>query len=109
MTKNSYFSCFMAIFMSHCPQFWGSRRICMPRKNHYMFEIYNQKLVVFMFMAIVMSYFREFLRSKRICMVWQTHYMFGRYDQKLVGFMFYGRFRDLLPIVLGFQANLHAS
>jgi hypothetical protein len=81
----------MAIFMSHCPQFWVSRRICMPRKNPYMFEIYDQKLVVFMFMVIFMSYYLEFLCSKRICMVCQTRYMFGRYDQKLVVFMFYGR------------------
>jgi len=39
----------MAIFMSYCPQFWGSRRICMPRKNPYMFERYDQKLVIFAF------------------------------------------------------------
>ena len=91
MTKNSYFSCFLAIFMSHCPQFWGSRRICMPRKNRYMFEIYDQKLVIFVFMVIFMSYFLEFLCSKRICMVCRTRYMFGRYDQKLVVLTFYGR------------------
>jgi len=74
----------------------------MPRKNPYMFEIYNHRLLVFVVMAIFMSYFLEFLRSKRICMVWQTHYMFGRYDQKLVVFTFYGRFHELLPIVFGF-------
>jgi len=63
----------------------------MPRKNRYMFEIYDQKLVIFVFMVIFMSYFLEFLCSKRICMVCQTRYMFGRYDQKLVVFTFYGR------------------
>ena len=27
MTKNSSFSCFVAVFMSYCPKFWGSREI----------------------------------------------------------------------------------
>src|SRR3954468_3982092 len=49
MTKNSSFSCFMVIFMSYCPRFWGSRRICMPLKNPYMFDSYDHKLVVFAF------------------------------------------------------------
>jgi hypothetical protein len=40
MTKNLSFSCFMAVFMSYCPQFWGSRAI-------YMFESYDKKLVFF--------------------------------------------------------------
>src|SRR3954462_13216241 len=42
MTKNSPFSCFTAIFMSNFPQFWGSKAI-------YMFESYDQTLVVFAF------------------------------------------------------------
>src|SRR3954469_7074498 len=49
MTKNSSFSCFMVIFMSYCPQFWGSRRIYMPRKYPYMFDSYDHKLVIFAF------------------------------------------------------------
>src|SRR4051812_3515215 len=49
MTKHSSFSCFLVIFMSYCPLFWGSRRICMPRKNPNMFERYDQKIVVFTF------------------------------------------------------------
>ena len=49
MTKNSSFSCFMVIFMSYCPQFLGSSWICMPRKKRYMFERYDEKLVVFTF------------------------------------------------------------
>src|SRR3954470_14697491 len=109
MIRNSSFSCFMAVFMSYCPQIWGSRHICMPRKNPYMFERYDKKLVIFVFMVIFMSYFLECLCSKRICMVCQTRYMFGRYDQKLAVFMFYGRFHELLPTVLEFQADLHAS
>ena len=54
------------------------------------------------FMAIFMSYCPQFWVSRVI-------YMFERYDQKLVVFAFYGHFRDLLPIVLGFQGVLHVS
>src|SRR3954462_15937527 len=39
----------MAVFMSYCPYFSGSRAICMARKTRYMFESYDQKLVVFVF------------------------------------------------------------
>ena len=67
LVKNSSFSCFMAVFMSYCPHFWGSRGIRMARKTLYMFESYDQKLVVF---------------------------------------AFYGRFHELLPIVLGFRGDL---
>src|SRR3954471_2586094 len=48
-TKNSSFSRFMAVFMSYIPHFLGSRAICMPRKTRYMFESYDQKLIVFAF------------------------------------------------------------
>ena len=37
----------MAIFMSYCPQFWGSRVIYNDPKTRYMSESYDQKLVVF--------------------------------------------------------------
>src|SRR3954470_4058143 len=47
MTKKSPFSRFMAVFMSYFPHFLGSRAICMPRKTRYMFEISDQKLVIF--------------------------------------------------------------
>src|SRR3954470_23415602 len=63
MTRNSPFSRFMAVFMSYCPQFRGSR------------AIYSDL---------------------------PTIYMLERYDQKLVVFAFYGRFHELLPIVLWF-------
>src|SRR4051812_40630243 len=49
MIRNSSFPCFMAVFMSYCPQIWGSRHICMPRKNAYMFERYDKKPAVFAF------------------------------------------------------------
>ena len=40
MTKNSLFSCFMAVFMSYCQEFCGSKMI-------YMFESHDQAIVVF--------------------------------------------------------------
>src|SRR4051812_18239631 len=39
----------MSVFMSYCPQFWGSKAICMAHKTRYMFESYDQKLIVFAF------------------------------------------------------------
>src|SRR3954466_6046127 len=49
MTKNSSFSCFMAVFMSYCPLFRGSRAIYSDLPTRYMLERYDQKLVVFVF------------------------------------------------------------
>jgi hypothetical protein len=37
-----------------------------------------------------------------------TQYMFERHDQKLIFFCVYGRFRELLPIVLGFRSDLQS-
>ena len=54
MTRNSSFSHFLAVFMSYCPQFWGYKAIYNDLKTRYMFESYDQKLVVFVFMAIFM-------------------------------------------------------
>ena len=59
MTNSLSFPCFMAVFMSYCPQIWGSRPICMPRKNPYMFARYDQKPVVFAFYG----YFHELLAA----------------------------------------------
>src|SRR3954463_5481956 len=39
----------MAIFMSYCPQFEVSRAFYSNLKTRYMFEIYDQKPVVFVF------------------------------------------------------------
>ena len=49
MTRNMSLSCFLAVFMSYRPQFGVSRAIYSDLKARYMFESYNQKLVVFMF------------------------------------------------------------
>ena len=47
LTKKLSISHIMAVFMSYCPQFWGSRVIYNDPKTRYMFESYDQKLVVF--------------------------------------------------------------
>ena len=39
----------MVVFMSYCPQFYGSRAIYCNLKKRYMFESYDQKLGVFVF------------------------------------------------------------
>jgi hypothetical protein len=49
MTKNSSFLHFRAIFMSYCPQFWGSGMIYKVHVTQYMFERHDQKLVVSVF------------------------------------------------------------
>src|SRR4051812_38836032 len=68
MTKKSSFSCFMPFFMSYCPHFWCYRRICMARKTRYMFETYEQKLIVFA------SYFR----FHELCsQIWQTRAIYN--------------------------------
>jgi hypothetical protein len=46
MTKNSSFLQFRAVFMSYCPQFWGSMEIYKVHVTQYMFERHDQKLVV---------------------------------------------------------------
>jgi hypothetical protein len=47
---------FLAIFVSYCPQFWGSEVIYKAHDTQYMFERHDQKLVVFAFMAVFVSY-----------------------------------------------------
>jgi hypothetical protein len=47
---------FLAVFMSYCPQFWGSEVIYKAHDTEYMFERHDQKLVVFAFLAVFVSY-----------------------------------------------------
>ena len=86
MTKNSLFWCFLAVFMSYCPRFWDSMGICMSRKT---------------------QTFPRFWGSRGICMAYKNRFIFERYNQKFVIFVFYGRFHELLPMVLRFQGTLH--
>ena len=81
----------------------------MPRKNPYLFERYDQKLVVFSFygrfhdlLPIVLGFQGDLQRLK-------TRYMFDSYDQKLVVFVFYVHFHELLPTFFGFLKDLPAS
>jgi hypothetical protein len=54
---------FMAIFMSYCPQFWGSGVIYKAHDTQYMFERHDQKLIIFAFMAIFIIYCPQFCGS----------------------------------------------
>jgi hypothetical protein len=49
----------MAIFVSYCPLFWGYGGIYMAHETQYMFEMHDQKLVVFTFSGR----FRELLST----------------------------------------------
>jgi hypothetical protein len=42
----------LAIYVSYCPQFWGSGVIYKAHDTLYMFERHDKKLVVFVFMAV---------------------------------------------------------
>src|SRR3954467_8087578 len=91
----------MAVFKSYCPQFWGSTAICMARKTRYMFESYDQKLIVFAFygrfhelLATVLGVSGRFAWLVRpdTCL---------RVMTKNSVFAFYGRFHELLTTVFG--------
>jgi hypothetical protein len=43
---------FMAVFVSYCPQFWGSGAIYKANDTQYMFERHDQNLIVFVFLAV---------------------------------------------------------
>jgi hypothetical protein len=49
VTKNLLFLYFRAIFMSYCPQFWGSGVIYKVHDTQYMLERHDQKLIIFVF------------------------------------------------------------
>jgi hypothetical protein len=70
--------------MSYCPQFWVSWVIYKAYDTQYMFERYNQKLVVFAFMAVFVSYYPQFWGSRVIYMAHDTQYMFeGQIQQSI--------------------------
>src|SRR3954462_1537638 len=101
MTKNSLFSCFMVIFMSYCQRFSGSRRICIPRKNRYMFERYDEILVVFAFCGRFHELLPIVWDSMAIYNDLTTRYMLERHDKKLVVFVFMAIFMSYCPWFLG--------
>jgi hypothetical protein len=71
-----------------------------------MFDTHDQKLIFLAFMAVFVSYCPLFWGSGATYKEYDNLYMFERHDQKLVVFMFYGRFRELLSIVVGFCGDL---
>ena len=99
ITKNYPFSCFMVIFMSNCPQFWGSKAI-------YMFESHDQALGVFAFYGNFVSYCPYFWGSSAIWNDHKTRYMFEGLTKNSSFLRFMAVFHELLPIVLGFQGDL---
>jgi hypothetical protein len=58
-------------------------------------------------MAVFGSYCPQFWGPGVNYKAHDTQYSFERHDQKLVIFTFYGRFCELLSIVLGFWGDLH--
>src|SRR3954467_8307625 len=81
----------------------------MRRKNPYMFERYDQKLVVFAFYGCFYDLLPTILGFQEIYNDHKTRYMFESYDQKLVVFVFYVHFHELLPTFFGFLKDLPAS
>jgi hypothetical protein len=77
----------MAIFVSYCPQFWGSEVIYKAHDTEYMFERHDQKLVVFMFLAVFVSYCPQSWVFVVIYKAHDTKYMFDKHEQKLAIFM----------------------
>jgi hypothetical protein len=72
----------MAIFVSYCPQFWGSGVIYKVHDTQYMFERFDQKLVVFAFMDVSMSYCLQFCGSVEIYKEYDSLYILERNDKK---------------------------
>jgi hypothetical protein len=79
---------FRVIFVSYCPQFWGAGVINMAHDTHYMFERYDQKLIVFALIAVFMSYCPQFWGSGVIYKAHDTRYKFEKHDKKHVVFAF---------------------
>jgi hypothetical protein len=86
VAKNSSFLHFRDVFVSYCPQFWGSEVIYKARDTKYIFERHDQKFVVFAFLALFVSYCPQSWVSGVIYMAHDTQYMFERHDQKLAVF-----------------------
>jgi hypothetical protein len=78
----------MAIFVSYCPQFWGSGVIYKAHDTQYMFERHDRKLIVFAFMAVFVSYYPQFWASGVIYRAHDTQYIFERRDKKFIVFAF---------------------
>src|SRR3954463_2437498 len=86
MTKKSSFSCFVDVFVTYCPQFWGSIAINT-------FETYEQNVVIFTFYGL----FHELLSFYFGIPGRFTCFRFRTKNSSF--FAFYGHFHELLPTV----------
>ena len=73
----------------------------MPRKNPYMFERYEQKLVVFAFYGRLHELLRIVLGFKGDFNDLNTRYLFESYEQKLVVFVIMAIFMSYCPQFFG--------
>jgi hypothetical protein len=74
MIKTRHF-CVYGLFLSYCPQFWGFGVIYKVHDTQYMFERYDQKLVVFAFMDVSVSYYPHFCSSVEIYKEYDSLYI----------------------------------
>jgi hypothetical protein len=119
----------MAVFVSYCPQFWGSRAIYKANDTQYMFERHDQKLIVFAFLAVSwaiahsLGFPRWFTRPMTLstCLggmtenssflhlwtfLWAIAHYFGVLGQFIRNMTICTCFRELLSIVLGLWGDL---
>jgi hypothetical protein len=66
----------MTIFVSYCPQFWGSEVIYKAHDTLYMFERHDRKSSFLCFRVVVMSHCPQFWGSGLIYKIHDTRYMF---------------------------------
>src|SRR3954463_15019960 len=97
----------MAVFMSYCPYFSGSKAIFMARKTRYMFERYAKNSSFSCFMVVFMSYCPLFRVCRAICMARKARHIVESYDQKLRFLRFIAIFMSYCPRFWGFQGDLH--
>src|SRR3954467_13276917 len=99
MTRNSLFSCFMAVALAtaHCLGVLG--RFTVTFRPDTCWKDMTRNSSFSCFMVIFMSYCPKFLGFSRICMSRKNPDMFERYDQKLGFLAFYGCFHELLATV----------
>src|SRR5215216_7559677 len=107
MTRNTSFSCFMAVFMSYCPLFWVKGRSTTTVRSDTFSRDITKNFSFSCFLAVFMSYCPHFWGSMASFMAHKAGYMFESYEQKLIVFVFSCRFHELLPIFLGFHGEFH--
>jgi hypothetical protein len=91
----------MAIFVSYCPQFWGSGVIYKANDTQYMFERHDQNSSFLHFwpfhelLHIVLGFQGDLQGPWHSVHVWEAW-------PKTHPCCIYGCFRELLPTILGF-------